>query len=114
MIHGARSFGREATAAYNETTNGRLPLPNTLGAHQFPVPLPHTDAAGNLLPLIYGGDPGVPGAGDGKVQAYNFRLCLTQNESNLVPISRPDGCVGAPVVCAWLARVLLRCARVQV
>ena len=33
--------------------------------------------------------PGSTGEGDGRVQAYNFRLCLTQNRQNLVPFKRP-------------------------
>ncbi len=28
--------------------------------------------------------------GDKKVQAYNFRLCLTSNPDNLIPITQPD------------------------
>lgn len=34
--------------------------------------------------------PGSTGEGDDAVQAYNYRLCLTMNESNQMPISRPD------------------------
>ena len=34
---------------------------------------------------------GPPGHGDGKVQSYCFRLCLTDDPANLVPIARPDG-----------------------
>ena len=30
------------------------------------------------------------GAGDKKVQAYNFRLCVTTNKSNSVPFPKPD------------------------
>jgi hypothetical protein len=28
--------------------------------------------------------------GDGTIQAYNYRLCLTQNPSNMVPFSKPE------------------------
>ncbi len=34
-------------------------------------------------------DPSDPGAGDHKVQAYNFRLCLTDRKDNQVPIEMP-------------------------
>ncbi len=34
-------------------------------------------------------DPGKYGAGDKKVQAYNFRMCLTQVEENRVPFDKP-------------------------
>ncbi|HWI61487.1 MAG TPA: FAD-dependent oxidoreductase [Symbiobacteriaceae bacterium] len=33
--------------------------------------------------------PGSTGEGDDRIQAYNFRLCLTQNPANFVPITRP-------------------------
>ncbi|MDF2723480.1 MAG: hypothetical protein K0Q59_3155 [Paenibacillus sp.] len=34
--------------------------------------------------------PGSTGEGDERIQAYNFRLCLTQNPDNFVPIRKPD------------------------
>lgn len=33
---------------------------------------------------------GSSGQGDNAIQAYNYRLCLTNNRENRVPISRPD------------------------
>ena len=35
------------------------------------------------------GDSGVPGQGDKKIQAYCFRLCLTNNASNAMPFTEP-------------------------
>jgi hypothetical protein len=29
------------------------------------------------------------GSGDNKVQGYNYRLCVTQNASNMVPFPKP-------------------------
>lgn len=34
--------------------------------------------------------PGSTGEGDGRLQAYNYRLCLTQNTHNRVPFRKPD------------------------
>lgn len=34
--------------------------------------------------------PGSTGEGDGRLQAYNYRLCLTQNAHNRVPFRKPD------------------------
>ena len=34
--------------------------------------------------------PGSTGRADNAVQAYNFRLCLTKNRDNMVPIPKPD------------------------
>ena len=84
-------FGREANTTYNESLGGRCAEPSKSGGHQFPRPLNYTDAAGKLLPMIYTGDPGVPGQADAKVQAFNFRMCLTNNASRYLPITQPVG-----------------------
>ena len=82
--------GREPNSQYQETLDGvRAKTPK----HQFTVPVdPYNkpgDSLSGLLPLIQPGDGGVPGSGDKCVQAYNFRLCLTQNPSNQMPIAPP-------------------------
>ncbi|MGH8528111.1 MAG: FAD-dependent oxidoreductase, partial [Gammaproteobacteria bacterium] len=84
------TFGREANALYNETLNGvRANTP----AHQFLVDVDPYQTPGNpdsgLLPYIQPGDGGVFGEGDQRIQAYNFRLCLTQNTSNQVAVTAP-------------------------
>ena len=49
------------------------------------------DDQGKLLPyVVRQADLPPPGAGDGKFQAYGFRLCLTDNPTNLIPISKPE------------------------
>lgn len=88
------TIGREAVSQYGEPLNGVRP-PNT-GGHQFgsllvdPYVLPGDPASG-LLPLIAAGDLASPGAADQRVQAYNFRMCLTQNTTNQLPITAPPG-----------------------
>lgn len=84
--------GREANATYGETLNGvRAETPH----HQFTVPVdPYVrpgDPASGLLPFIQTGDGGVPGSGDHKVQAYNYRLCFTTNAANRLPLPPPPG-----------------------
>ena len=39
--------------------------------------------------MLWARDPQV-GDGDGLVQSYNFRLCVTQNKTNMVPFSKPQ------------------------
>jgi len=77
------TLGREGTNVYGEVYNGIRPR---TPAHQFSVEVdPYVvpgDAASGLLPLVQAGDGGVPGAGDQRMQAYNFRLCFTQNPTN--------------------------------
>lgn len=85
------TVGREANAQYRETLNGvRAETPQ----HQFTVPvdpyLKPGDPASGRLPFIQAGDGGKPGEGDRSVQAYNFRLCYTQNPANRLPHRPPE------------------------
>ena len=80
------TVGREGREQYNESIAGvqaRSP------AHQWSVAVSPFDAAGKRLPFVQPGPAGEPGAGDRKVQAYNFRLCMTDRKDNLVPWPKP-------------------------
>lgn len=82
--------GREASSVYSETWNGY----HIATDHQFKVPVdPYRtpgDPASGLLPLISAAAPGTTGAGDRRIQAYNFRLCLTKTGGQL-PFPEPRG-----------------------
>lgn len=84
------TVGRESNSQYQETLDGIRPK---TPKHQFIVPvdpyLKSGDPQSGLVPLIQSGDGGTPGEGDHAVQAYNFRMCLTQNPRNKIPISPP-------------------------
>jgi hypothetical protein len=86
------TVGRESTNTYGESLNGIRP--NT-PAHQFVVATDPYVIAGDtnsgLLPFIQSGNGGTPGDGDQRVQAYNYRLCLTQAATNKIPIAPPPG-----------------------
>lgn len=47
------------------------------------------DPKSGLLPLINEGEPGNPGDAAPGVQAYCYRLCLTTNPANMLPITPP-------------------------
>jgi hypothetical protein len=85
------TYGREARATYNEVFNGQ----QIHASHQFAMPIdPYVkpgDPRSGLLPGIDADDSFVPGAGDRRVQAYNFRVCMTKNPSNRVPFPQPAG-----------------------
>jgi len=84
--------GREGNQAYGETLNG-VQTRNAI-SHQFEKPVdPYIkpgDPASGLLPLIHAGSPGKEGQGDHRIQAYNYRMCLTKVPENRVAFSRPD------------------------
>lgn len=76
--------GREANAQYGETINGIQT--SHARSHQFthqvdPYVKPGDKTSG-LLPGIDPAGPGVEFAGDHRIQAYNFRMCTTDVESN--------------------------------
>jgi hypothetical protein len=80
------NFGREGRDQYHESIAGvqaRSP------AHQWPVAVSPFDGKGKLLPFVQPGPAGEPGAGDKKIQAYNFRLCMTQRPELRVPFPKP-------------------------
>src|SRR5579864_3336028 len=73
---------REAGTQYGESLSGVRP-PNT-GGHQFGSlkisPWLFTNnPGGGVIQLIETNTVQPPGSADGHVQAYNFRMCLTQN-----------------------------------
>lgn len=86
--------GREANSVYGETWNGVQKGVFHHG-HWFkdnvdPYRIPGDPSSG-LLPRISSEAPGENGTGDKKVQAYCYRLCLTQHPENKVPITKPEG-----------------------
>ncbi len=89
-------IGREDNSVYNEALNGfQLPeYHKQSGYHQFPDGVSPYKIPGNPSSgLVWGitkhkAQPA--GTGDKKVQAYNFRICLTDSSENRIPITRPD------------------------
>jgi hypothetical protein len=81
--------GREANSVYQETING-VQLRNQ---HQFTLPVSPYRVAGSpasgLLPGI-AATVAPNGTGDNRIQAYNFRMCLTQATSR-IPFPQPSG-----------------------
>jgi hypothetical protein len=86
--------GREANSVYGEEWNG-----NQVGIlhhkHYWDMPVDPFKEPGNpasgLLPLVSADPPGTRGEGDARVQAYCFRMCLTNHPDNRVPVARPAG-----------------------
>jgi hypothetical protein len=84
------AIGREGRRKYGESYAGRLEL--MPGNHQLRVPTPALDDNGRLVPYVAPEEDLVPvGEGDGKVMGFGFRLCLTSDPANRVPIEKPSG-----------------------
>ncbi len=89
------TVGRESNAKYDETWNGSQAA--HFHGHQFPeganvdpYVVPGKPESG-LLPVIDPTGPGVEGAGDNRIQAYCFRMCLTSDPKNQIAIAKPEG-----------------------
>lgn len=98
------TVGRESNSQYGENLNGvqantfsptLLGTPSTNGAnHNFVDGVdPYIvkgDKSSGALPYIDIDGPGKEGEGDKRVQAYCFRMCLTDHPKNRIPFKKPD------------------------
>jgi FAD-dependent oxidoreductase family protein len=82
------TWGRESSAQYGESLAGVRPKDRN---HQFDFPVSAYDENKKLLPEIQTEPRGEIGAGDRKVQAYNYRMILTDDPDNRIPFARPAG-----------------------
>lgn len=98
-------IGRESNKEYGETLNGvqankvSLTLGKTVSInsahHNFIDGVdPYRvkgDPSSGLLPFITPGKPGLDGQGDKGIQAYCFRMTLTDHPENRIPFFKPEG-----------------------
>ena len=89
--------GRESRGLHGESWAGRQPATRP-GKHNFPVPISPFADDGSLLPHVrepqldpHGWPIDALGEGDGGLQAYGFRVCLTDRDENRIPFVEPDG-----------------------
>ncbi|MFD0892606.1 FAD-dependent oxidoreductase [Luteolibacter ambystomatis] len=87
------TVGREPNSRYQETLNGIQTARAT--GNQLPKGIdPYVkpgDAASGLLPGVREGAGGADGSGDKRVQAYCYRMCLTNHAPNRVMVKKPEG-----------------------
>ena len=99
------SVGRESNNEYGETLNGvqanrinrtlKWTLSRNAHNHNFIDAVdPYVvkgDPSSGLLPYIVEGEkPGIDGHGDKGIQAYCFRMTLTDHPENRIPFKKPD------------------------
>lgn len=89
--------GRESQDKYGEKWNGVQTGVYHHGHHFKAVPKPISayvqpgDPSSGLLPRISSEPPGEYGSADKRIQAYCFRMCLTNAPENRVPFPKPAG-----------------------
>lgn len=87
--------GREANSVYGEEWNGVQTEGIYHHGHYFKTNISPYRVAGDstsgLLPRISDKPPGRNGEGDNKIQAYCFRMCLSDHPDNRIPFARPEG-----------------------
>lgn len=85
------TVGRESNNMYNETINGV----QLRDKHQFPDGIDPYKIPGKPESGLLWGISEAPlfpnGSADTKVQAYNYRICLTDDPANRIDITRPEG-----------------------
>lgn len=84
--------GREPAEKYGEVLAGWVPKLNTK-THRFKVNVdPYVIPGDKSSGLLFGIEPGpyaADGAGDRRLQAYCFRMCMSNVEANRVPFPKP-------------------------
>ncbi|MBJ2175958.1 FAD-dependent oxidoreductase [Aureibaculum sp. A20] len=86
--------GREANSVYNEEWNGVqkeiFHHSHNFADRKISPYIIEGDSTSGVLPFISADPPGEQGQGDNKVQAYNYRLCTTNAEGNVVAFEKPE------------------------
>jgi len=86
--------GREANSAYGEKWNGVQTDVFHHGHHFKSKISPYKiadDPNSGLLPEVSLEAPGEYGQADNKIQAYCFRMCLSNHPDNRIPFPKPEG-----------------------
>jgi hypothetical protein len=87
------TIGRESNREYGEKWNGVQTGTfhhNHYFKHKIDPYIVEGNPASGLLPLIDPDAPGKYGSEDMRVQAYCFRLCMSDHPDNIIPITRPE------------------------
>ena len=88
------TVGRESNDTYGETWNGVqvgvLHHRHWFAADISPYIIPDDPSSG-LLPRVSAAPPGQKGEADHRLQAYCYRMCLSNHPENRIPFPRPAG-----------------------
>ena len=95
------SVGREPNRLHGETLNGAQRGDDKPRKHYTQRDKDHFikdvdpyvrpgDKSSGLLPFVFAEDPRI-GEGDHRIQAFNYRLCVTTDPANRIPFAKPAG-----------------------
>lgn len=89
------TVGRESNSKYGETKNGVQLWEQVYNHHLFarkvdPFKIPGDPNSGLLYGVQYTKQTGKEGEGDHRVQAYCYRLCLTDVAENRITVAKPE------------------------
>lgn len=85
------TVGREANSVYHETLNGIQVQDKHQFSHAVDPYVVAGDPASGLLPQVIADDLSArQGQGDRRVQAYNFRMCMTDDPALKIDWPRPE------------------------
>ncbi|HEY1065925.1 MAG TPA: FAD-dependent oxidoreductase, partial [Pirellulales bacterium] len=87
--HVSWTIGREGRDEFGESLAGKQYGSGPPARAKSKMPISGFDENGRTLPLITGTSLGADEAGDANVMVYSFRLCLTKNPKNRVPMPAP-------------------------
>jgi hypothetical protein len=84
------TVGREPNSRYGETVNGVQVRDTHQFSHVVDPFVVEGDPSSGTLPFINTQDAAPAGSGDGRLQAYNFRVCMTDDPTNRVAWRKPE------------------------
>ncbi len=86
--------GRESVDQYGESLNGvqfKEEKRNHIFTEKVSPYIVPGDPDSGLVARVHGDNPGRKGAGDKRIQAYCYRMCMSNVAANRVPFPKPEG-----------------------
>ena len=80
--------GRESSSQYNELAAG-VGVPWQFGTNPIDPYITPGDPSSGLIAHVESDDLPAPGSADNTVMAYNYRLCITFDQANKIPVPVP-------------------------
>lgn len=85
--------GREANEKYGENLNGvqKTQMHGHLFVEKVDPYVKPGDPSSGLVARVHADGAGEDGQADHRVQAYNYRMCMTKDKRNFKPFPKPEG-----------------------